>query len=377
VKKGLSHLEECQRVGGMWAGGMWAQAAYVTVVHHHHLLLLLLLASRFSAFTPEMMELLHACLNPHPQLRASAVQLLSLPYFDEVYDSLRGTTLQQAYDDAHAACVQVGGGREGGWNEVLVGRAEGARGEEKLEVRAVVPLLPCLLLPTSPLLLTIPSHDKPPFLLLVHAHLPPPSCSPPPHRRHTPPQEALQAGASLIDANQSPRARVLWSTSTPCLEARNANASATNSVAMVPEAALLSPVSIPISPEPGTAPISPAPIPPHLHLSPSATSSGSPGPANLSPASLPKAPKAAKSSASSSGKAPAPHPHPGPHHQPGGRPIKAGGLSQAMAAAGSRSANSALPLQVCAYLRACVCVCVCVCMHACLCGWVGVGVGEK
>ena len=47
--------------------------------------------------------MLKACLQPEPAKRLTALEILALPYFDEMYTLLEGTELQHEYDAAYAA----------------------------------------------------------------------------------------------------------------------------------------------------------------------------------------------------------------------------------------------------------------------------------
>ena len=62
---------------------------------------------RFADFSPEMMAVLKACLQPEPAKRLTALEVLELPYFDDVYEHLEGTELQRDYDAAYAAAAKA------------------------------------------------------------------------------------------------------------------------------------------------------------------------------------------------------------------------------------------------------------------------------
>lgn len=52
--------------------------------------------------------MLEACLHPDPANRRSALDVLALPYFDDIWELTEGTALQSAYDEALAAAVNTG-----------------------------------------------------------------------------------------------------------------------------------------------------------------------------------------------------------------------------------------------------------------------------
>lgn len=62
---------------------------------------------RFADFSPDMMAVVKACLQPEPAKRLTALEILALPYFDDIYDHLEGTELQQDYDGAYAAAAEA------------------------------------------------------------------------------------------------------------------------------------------------------------------------------------------------------------------------------------------------------------------------------
>ena len=47
-----------------------------------------------------------ACLQPEPAKRLTALELLALPFFDDIYEHLEGTELQQDYDAVYAAATE-------------------------------------------------------------------------------------------------------------------------------------------------------------------------------------------------------------------------------------------------------------------------------
>ena len=53
------------------------------------------------------MEVLKACLHPEPVKRLSAIEILSLPYFDDVHTLLQGTELQEQYDAAYTQAAEA------------------------------------------------------------------------------------------------------------------------------------------------------------------------------------------------------------------------------------------------------------------------------
>ena len=65
------------------------------------------LPCRFSLFSPQMLEVLKACLNPEPVKRLSAIEVLALPYFDNIYELLKDTELQDDYDAAYVAAASA------------------------------------------------------------------------------------------------------------------------------------------------------------------------------------------------------------------------------------------------------------------------------
>ena len=62
---------------------------------------------RFVDFNPEMMEVVKACLQPEPAKRLTALEVLALPYFDDIYEHLEGTEMQHDYDAAYAAAAEA------------------------------------------------------------------------------------------------------------------------------------------------------------------------------------------------------------------------------------------------------------------------------
>ena len=48
-----------------------------------------------------------ACLQPEPAKRLTALEILALPFFDDIYEHLEGTELQQDYDAAYAAAAET------------------------------------------------------------------------------------------------------------------------------------------------------------------------------------------------------------------------------------------------------------------------------
>ena len=48
-----------------------------------------------------------ACLQPEPAKRLTALEILTLPFFDDIYEHLEGTELQQDYDAAYAAAAET------------------------------------------------------------------------------------------------------------------------------------------------------------------------------------------------------------------------------------------------------------------------------
>jgi len=48
---------------------------------------------------------LTSCLNPEPAKRLTALEVLALPYFDDIHDLLKGTSLQDDYDAAYASAA--------------------------------------------------------------------------------------------------------------------------------------------------------------------------------------------------------------------------------------------------------------------------------
>ena len=53
------------------------------------------------------MEVLKACLNPEPVKRLSAIEVLALPYFDDIHTLLQDTDLQEKYDLAYLAAAEA------------------------------------------------------------------------------------------------------------------------------------------------------------------------------------------------------------------------------------------------------------------------------
>mmetsp|Transcript_15053 Transcript_15053/g.44356 ORF Transcript_15053/g.44356 Transcript_15053/m.44356 type:complete len:378 (-) Transcript_15053:3324-4457(-) len=64
--------------------------------------------SRFSACSAHLMQAVRACLDANPDTRLCALEVLCLPYFDNVHEELRGTALQDAYDAAYARAHRNG-----------------------------------------------------------------------------------------------------------------------------------------------------------------------------------------------------------------------------------------------------------------------------
>jgi len=63
------------------------------------------LETRYPLLPPDVLEVLHACLCLEPARRLSALEVASLPYFDDVYDYVAGTSLQAECDEAYEAAV--------------------------------------------------------------------------------------------------------------------------------------------------------------------------------------------------------------------------------------------------------------------------------
>ncbi|GAX74307.1 hypothetical protein CEUSTIGMA_g1756.t1 [Chlamydomonas eustigma] len=64
------------------------------------------LNKKFALLDSKMMEVLRACLQPEPVKRPTALQIMALPYFDDIHQLLGGTQLQQEYDLAYAAALK-------------------------------------------------------------------------------------------------------------------------------------------------------------------------------------------------------------------------------------------------------------------------------
>jgi hypothetical protein len=58
--------------------------------------------------SPKMMDVLKACLDPEPARRKTAMELLAMPYFDDIHDLVHDTVLQREYDIAYADAASQG-----------------------------------------------------------------------------------------------------------------------------------------------------------------------------------------------------------------------------------------------------------------------------
>ncbi|GAX74306.1 hypothetical protein CEUSTIGMA_g1755.t1 [Chlamydomonas eustigma] len=66
------------------------------------------LEKRYPEMSSKMMDVLKACLDPEPAKRKTALELLAMPYFDDVHDLVHSTLLQREYDLAYADAASQG-----------------------------------------------------------------------------------------------------------------------------------------------------------------------------------------------------------------------------------------------------------------------------